>query len=98
MFDKKFFKKIDSIAKEKAKIQQKESEVCQEFMKITSPDIMVDVFNIIDQFGHPKEQDQAKQIKNKYESKEDLSVEDILSLDVLYRSCYSHMNKGDCDE
>ena len=98
IFDKKFYKKIDSIAREKAKTQEKECNAYQEFMKITTPDTMSDVFNIIDKFGHPKEQELAKQIKNKYDSNEDLSVEDMLSLDVLYRSCYNHMNKGDCDE
>ncbi len=98
MFDRKLFKKFDSIAKDKAKLQHKENVACQEFMKTTSPDVMRDVFNIIEEFGHPKEQADARLIKNKYEAKEDLSLEDILTLDGLYKSCYYHMNKENCDE
>ena len=98
MFDKKLLKKFDSIAKEKAKIQEKENSACQEFMKATSPETICNVFDIIDKFGHPIEQEQAKHLKNKYESKDEWSFEEIITLDALYKSSFNHMNKGDCDE
>jgi len=106
LFNKKLSKKFDSVAhreaklqKQKEKLNKEEAELCKEFMRTTDSETMYTVFSIIEKFGHPNEQNISKNLREKYKNQEDLTFEDLQTLDALYKSnCKNIRNKGEDDE
>lgn len=96
LFDKKTTKKINSIAKKKSDIEREETKLSKEIMTKTSKETIYNVLDISEKFGHPNEQESSKSIRAKYDNKEELSLDDILTLKMLYASNYQYMNnRGD---
>ena len=99
IFTHKTGKAFDSIAAQKAKISNKEKAAVDQFMKETDSVTMEQIFALIEKYGHPSEKNQVNGIKEKYASVQGLEFDDVISLDLLYKSNCRHMsNKGDCDE
>lgn len=98
LFDKKTSKKIDAIITRKAKIEREAIKLSKQIMTKTSKETIYNVLDMAEKFGHPNEQQLSKMLRDKYENKEDFSLEDFLTLRVLYISNYKYSNKGDTDE
>ncbi len=99
IFTYKTGKAFSSIAAQKAKISNKEKAAVDQFMKETDSVTMEQIFALIEKYGHPSEKNQVNEIKAKYTSGQGLEFDDVISLDLLYKSNCQHMsNKGDCDE
>lgn len=98
LFDKKTTKKIDAIAKKRASIELEGEKLSKQIMTKTSKEMIYNVLDMAEKFGHPKEQQQSKALRDKYENKEEFSIEDFLTLRALYNSNYKYNNRGDSDE
>ncbi len=100
LFDKKTAKTFDTIAKKKAKLHKQEVEVAKKFMCDTRPETIIEILNLVEQKGHPDEIRLSQEIRNKYQGDRGLEFDDIMSLDILYKSNYKYFsdNKGDQDE
>lgn len=99
LFDNKTAKRFDKIAKEKAKIHEKENAAAKDFLSTTDSETIFNVLDMTDKFGHPKEKELARHIREKYEGAQDLEFDDIMTLQSLYKSNYkSNFNKGEHDE
>ena len=53
------------------------------------------VFKIVKKNGHPSEQKRSEEIEQKYVSGEELSFNDLMNLDSLYKSNYEKFSKKD---
>ena len=85
-----------SLGKKAAKQQEKETKAAKRFMHETAPDTLREILNTIEKNGHPHEQEAAHQLQTKYENKEDLDFNDIITLRELYKStCCTLRNKDD---
>lgn len=98
LFDKKTTKRIDAIAKKKASITLEVDKLSKQIMTKTSKEMIYNVLDMAEKYGHPKEQQQSKMLRDKYENKEDFSIDDFLTLRALYNSNYEYSNRGDSDE
>lgn len=100
LFDRKTAKEFDSISKKKAELTKKEKEAVNHFLCSTSSETIYQVLDLIGQNGHPNEIQRSQQIKNKYESERGLEFDDIVTLDMLYKSNYKNrvQNKDDPNE
>lgn len=67
-------------------------------MTKTNKETIYNVLDMAEKFGHPNEQQQSITLRDKYENKEELSIEDFLTLRALYNSNYQYSNRGDTDE
>ena len=98
LFDNKSAKRFDKIAKEKAKIHEKELEAAKDFMRVTSRDTIQNVFDMTEKSGHPEEIELSHQIREKYNGGQNLEFDDIMTLEALYKSNYRvYYNKGGLD-
>lgn len=97
IFDNKQTDRIfASLAKKAAKQQQKQTNAAKRFMRETAPDTLREILNTIAENGHPDEQEAVHQLQAKYESKESLDFNDIITLRDLYKStCCTLRNKDD---
>ena len=88
LFDRKTAKEFDSISKKKAELTKKEKEAVNHFLCSTSSETIYQVL------------ERSQQIKNKYESERGLEFDDIVTLDMLYKSNYKYrvQNKDDPNE
>ncbi len=98
LFDKKTTKKIDSLAKKISEIELEKEKLSKQIMTKTSKEMIYNVLDMAEKFGHPKEQQQSKLLRDKYENKEDFSIDDLLTLRALYNSNYEYSNRGDSNE
>lgn len=95
LFDKKLSKKFDTLAGKKANIQKEEDALCKQFLAEISSETIVYVLDTIQATGHPKQRKKSEMLRNKYEE-DDLSFDDIMELNELYKSnCRNMSNKGD---
>lgn len=95
LMDKRMMQKFDRVAKEKAKVYQKEQEAVECFLQNNSKETIMEVLKVVSDKGHPCEQKSAQEIKNKY-LENNLEFDDIMTLDKLYKSNYKEFkNKED---
>lgn len=94
LLDKKTAKLFDKIAKEKALLHQKEEEAVTAFMCTYSKETIYKVLNIVDDNGHPTEKRLAGDLRNKYNTG-NLEFDDIITLDMLYKSNYRFFGNKD---
>ena len=106
LFDKKTMKKFDDIANKQAVIANKQAilndkkkELAKETMVKIEPATLASVFEIVKKYGHPSEQNLSGKIEQKYLAGEELTFDDLINLDNLYKSNYENFIKKDnCDE
>lgn len=95
LLDKKLSKKFDTLAEKKANIQKEEDALCKQFLAEISSETIVYVLDTVQTSGHPKQRKVSEMLRNKYEEDE-LSFDDIMKLNELYKSnCRNMNNKGD---
>ena len=95
LLDKKLSKKFDTLAQKKANIQKEENSLCKQFLAEISSETIVYVLDTVQASGHPGQRRKSEMLRNKYEE-EDLSFDDIMELNELYKSnCRNMSNKGD---
>lgn len=97
LFDKKTAKTFNAIAKQKAKLHEKEIDATQKFMRDTRPETITKILDLVEQKGHPDEVKLSQEIRNKYQGDCTFEFDDIMRLDSLYKSNYKYFsdNKGD---
>ena len=94
LFNKKQAKKFDAIAKEKAKLHMKEVTATEDFMSSNSTETIIEVLDIVDANGHPKEKELSHELRNKYTNNE-LEFDDIMTLEALSKSNYKFFKNKD---
>lgn len=87
LMDKKMTQEFDRVAREKAKVCQKEQKAVEHFLQNNSKEMIMEILNVVSDKGHPYEQKSARNIKNKY-LEDNLEFDDIMTLDKLYKSNY----------
>ena len=98
LFDKKTAKEFNAIAREKAKVSEKEIKAVKGFLCNTDSKTIVDVFQNIKKYGHPGERKTTTKIQENYE-KNTLSFDDIMTLNELFKSnCKHYINKEEKNE
>ena len=97
LFDRKTAKAFGTIARKKAELHQKELEAAKKFMCDTSSETIIEILDLVDKKGHPEEVRLSQELRNKYQSDSGLEFDDIMRLDMLYKSNYKYCNdnKGD---
>lgn len=100
LFDKKTAKTFATIARKKAELHKREVEAAKKFMCDTSSDTIIEILDLVEKKGHPDEVSLSKELRNKYQGDRGLEFDDIMSLDMLYKSNYKYCNdnKGDQNE
>ena len=94
LFDKKTAKQFDKIAKEKAILHKKEENAVTDFMRTSAKETIIEILDIVDAHGHPREQLSSKELREKYNSG-NLEFDDIITLDALYKSNYQFFKNKD---
>lgn len=94
LFDKKTAKRFDTIAAKKAKLGKKEEAAVNDFMTKNSKETIVEILDIVDKNGHPKERYSSHELRKKY-SQGKLAFDDIILLDTLYKSNYKFFKDKD---
>ncbi len=98
LFDKKTAKEFNAIAREKAKVSDKERKAVKDFLRNTDSKTIIDVMQNIKAHGHPGEIELTKKLQEHYE-KDILSFDDIMSLNELFKSnCKHYVNKDESYE
>ncbi len=102
LLDHKTAKRFDAIAGKRAKIDMKAQKLADEFMCGMSSNTINQVLDIVSEYGHPNERIYANNLRNKYTSGQTFNMDDIMTLDALYRSNCQYFknqnNKVDNDE
>ena len=89
-------KEFSTLSKKAAKLQEKKTCAAKKFMSETSPETLREVFDAIENNGHPYEQEAVRELRNKYEDKRSLDFNDIVTLRDFYKSiCNTLKNKDD---
>lgn len=97
LFDKKTAKLFDTIATQKADLHEKEKAATNAFMDNCSAELINKVLDISESFGHPNEQKQSRELRNKYNTSE-LEFDDIMTLNALYKSNYKFFENKDAQK
>ena len=84
-----------SLKMENAKLNNKKKNLVKETMEKIDAVTLVNVFKIVKKNGHPSEQKRSEEIEQKYVSGEELSFNDLMNLDSLYKSNYEKFSKKD---
>ena len=95
LFDKRTMKRFDDLANKEAKLNNKKKNLVKETMEKIDAVTLVNVFKIVKKNGHPSEQKRSEEIEQKYVSCEELSFNDLMNLDSLYKSNYEKFSKKD---
>lgn len=93
LYDKKISKKIDNLATKQAKLNDKKSILVKEVMEQLDSETLINVFDLIEKYGHPREKELSKKIKEKYISGRELELNDLVNLESLYKSNYEQFSK-----
>lgn len=89
-------KEFSTLAKKAAKLQEQKIRAARKFMSETAPETLREIFNTIEENGHPYEQEAVCELRNKYEDKKSLDFNDIVTLREFYKSiCNTLKNKDD---
>ena len=94
LFDKRTMKRFDDLANKEAKLNNKKKNLVKETMEKIDAVTLVNVFKIVKKNGHPSEQKRSEEIEQKYVSGEELSFNDLMNLDSLYKSNYEKFSKA----
>ena len=86
LFDKSATKKFDDLAKRQAQLNGKKGNLAKETMEKLEVETLVNAFEIIDKFGHPNQKKTSKILKNKYDAGNELDFDDLMSLNIMYKS------------
>ena len=95
LFDKRTMKRFDDLANKEAKLNNKKKNLVKETMEKIDAVTLVNVFKIVKKNGHPSEQKRSEEIEQKYVSGEELSFNDLMNLNSLYKSNYEKFSKKD---
>ena len=95
LFDKRTMKRFDDLANKEAKLNNKKKNLVKETMEKIDAVTLVNVFKIVKKNSHPSEQKRSEEIEQKYVSGEELSFNDLMNLDSLYKSNYEKFSKKD---
>ena len=95
LFDKRTMKRFDDLANKEAKLNNKKKNLVKETMEKIDAVTLVNVFKIVKKNGHPSERKRSEEIEQKYVSGEELSFNDLMNLDSLYKSNYEKFSKKD---
>lgn len=86
LFDKNTIKKYDELAKKQAKLNARKETLAKSSLEKLEPETLINVFDIVEQYGHPNEKQLSEKLRNKYNSGTALEFDDLLTLDNLYKS------------
>lgn len=71
----------------KAKIADKESRLMAKFNSKISDQTIREIIDIVQKYGKPIEQKQARLIKERYENGDQLEFDEVMLLNQLYNAC-----------
>lgn len=88
---------FEALARKKSRITQQENKLVEKFDACTDPEIIKEALESIIEFGQPKQINQAKCLKERYEMGNFL-FDDVWELNKLYRTvgkCLSNKENED---
>ena len=95
LFDKGTMKKFSSLAHRQAKLDKRKTDLAKKSLQSIEQDTIVKVLDLVKEHGHPSEKKLSEEIKEKYFSGIELSFDDLMNLESLYKSNLNKFSKKD---